>query len=152
MLISQCHNEEATAKARKDNRDFSPTAFLRIGPADTVMSGNRLPDLPSTSPTSETLPRACPRPISFHHPSQTLPTVRSISTTSSLVAVCVHSSTTPPCSDPKRPSKDSASGSHSGYMSQLTDNTRPIGSSASSADRSGRDPYHKGKGADKSYP
>ena len=57
-----------------------------------------------------------------------------------------------PCSDPKRPripSKGSApSGSHSGYMSQLG-NTRPIGSSASSADRSGRGPYHKGKGADK---
>ena len=32
-------------------------------------------------------------------------------------------------------------------MSQLSDNTRPIGSSASSSDRSGRGPYHKGKDA-----
>ena len=57
------------------------------------------------------------------------------------------------CSDPKRPripSKGSApSGSHPGYMSQFPDNTRPVGSSASSSDRSGRGPYHKGKGADK---
>ena len=56
MLIAthQCHNEDATAEARKHKRDFSPTAFLRIIPADTVMSGNRLPDIPSTSPTPET--------------------------------------------------------------------------------------------------
>ena len=49
MLIAthQCHNEDATAEARKHKRDFSPTAFLRIIPADTVMSGNRLPDIPS---------------------------------------------------------------------------------------------------------
>ena len=67
MLIAshQCHNEDAAAEARRHKRNFSPTAFLRIIPADTVMSGNRPPDIPSTSPTPE------PRPISFHHPSQT---------------------------------------------------------------------------------
>ena len=67
MLISthQCHNEDATAEARKHKRDFSPTAFLRIIPADTVMSGNRLPDIPSTSPTPETLPRTALAPISL---------------------------------------------------------------------------------------
>ena len=48
------------------------------------------------------------------------------------------------------PSKGSApSGRPSGYMSQFPDNTRPVGSSSSSADRTGRGPYHKGKGADK---
>ena len=64
MLIAthQCHNEEATAEARRHKRDFSPTAFLRITPADTVMSGNRLPDPPSTSPTPETLPRTALAP------------------------------------------------------------------------------------------
>ena len=64
-----------------------------------------------------------------------------------------HPPPTGPCSDPKRPripSKGSApSGRPSGYMSQFPDNTRPVGSSASSADRTGRGPYHKGKGADK---
>ena len=34
-------------------------------------------------------------------------------------------------------------------MSHLTDNTRPVGSAVSPAERSGRGPYHKGKGADK---
>ena len=64
MLIAthQCHNEDATAEARRHKRDFSPTAFLRITPADTVMSGNRLPDPPSTSPTPETLPRTALAP------------------------------------------------------------------------------------------
>ena len=109
MLIEtyQCNNEDATAEARKHKRDFSPTAFLRIIPAGTVMSGNRLPDLPATSPTPENLPRTAL-------------------------------------------SKGSApSGSHPGYMSHFTDNTRPVGSAASSTERSGRGPYHKGKGADK---
>ena len=159
MLIEthQCNNEEATAEARKHKRDFSPTVFLRIVSADTVMSGNRLPDLPSTSPTPETLPRTALAP------SPSIIPVRS-SQPSAASAQPPHSSQsastrpqhpppTGPCSDPKRPripSKGSApSGSHSGYMSQFTDNTRPVGSSASSADRSGRGPYHKGKGADK---
>ena len=34
-------------------------------------------------------------------------------------------------------------------MSHFTDNTRPVGSAVSPAERSGRGPYHKGKGADK---
>ena len=38
---------------------------------------------------------------------------------------------------------------HSGYMSHFTDNTRPVGSAVSPAERSGRGAYHKGKGADK---
>ena len=58
-----------------------------------------------------------------------------------------------PSSDSKRPripSKGStSSGGHSGYMSHFTDNTRPVGSAASPGERSGRGPYHKGKGADK---
>ena len=64
MLIAthQCNNDDATAQARKHKRDFAPTAFLRIIPAGTVMSGNRLPDLPSTSPTPETLPRTALAP------------------------------------------------------------------------------------------
>ena len=47
---------DATAEARKHKRDFAPTAFLRVTPASTVLPGNRLPDLPSASPTPETLP------------------------------------------------------------------------------------------------
>ena len=45
MLIGshQCHNEAATAEARKHKRNYSPTDFLRVIPADTVMSGNLLP-------------------------------------------------------------------------------------------------------------
>ena len=95
MLIAthQCHNEDATAEARKHKRDFSPTAFLRIIPADTVMSGNRLPDIPSTSPTPETLPRTALVPSPSIIPPR--PSQRSVSTTSPLVAGCVHSSTTP---------------------------------------------------------
>ena len=64
MLIAthQCNNDDATAQARKHKRDFAPAAFLRIIPAGTVMSGNRLPDLPSTSPTPETLPRTALAP------------------------------------------------------------------------------------------
>ena len=64
MLIAthQCHNEDATAEARKHKRDFSPTAFLRIIPADTVMSGNRLPDIPSTSPIHLRLYHVLPSP------------------------------------------------------------------------------------------
>ena len=159
MLIAthQCHNEEATAEARKHKRDFSPTAFLRIIPADTVMSGNRLPDLPSTSPTPETLPRTALAPspsIIPPRPSQpSTVSARPPHSSQSASTRPQHPPPTGPCSDPKRPripSKGSApSGSHSGYMSQFPDNARPVGSSASSADRSGRGPYHKGKGADK---
>ena len=58
----QCNNEDATAEARRHKRDFAPTAFLRIIPAGTVMSGNRLPDLPSAGPTPETLPRTALAP------------------------------------------------------------------------------------------
>ena len=75
MLIAThtCHNEDATADARRHKREFSPTTFLRVPPADTVMSGTRLPDPPSISPTPETLPRTAlasspsiipPRPLS----------------------------------------------------------------------------------------
>jgi len=88
MLIAtfQCNNDDATAQARKHKRDFAPTAFLRIIPAGTVMSGNRLPDLPSTSPTPETLPRTALAPSpSIIPPRQTFP----------CVAVCVISYTTP---------------------------------------------------------
>ena len=159
MLIAthQCHNEDATAEARKHKRDFSPTAFLRIIPADTVMSGNRLPDIPSTSPTPETLPRTALAPSpSIIPPRPSQPSAVSAQPPHSSQSASTrpqHPPPTGPCSDPKRPripSKGSApSGSHSGYMSQFPDNTRPVGSSASSADRSGRGPYHKGKGADK---
>ena len=87
MLIAthQCNNEDATAEARKHKRDFAPTAFLRIIPAGTVMSGNRLPDLPSASPTPETLPRTALAPSPSIIPSQAR----------SVVAVYVTSSTTP---------------------------------------------------------
>ena len=55
------------------------------------------------------------------------------------------------CSDPKRPripSQGSAPlGSHPGYRPQFCDNTRPVGSSASSSARSSRGPYAKGKDA-----
>ena len=159
MLIAthQCHNEDATAEARKHKRDFSPTAFLRIIPPDTVMSGNRLPDIPSTSPTPETLPRTALAPSpSIIPPRPSQPSAGSAQPPHSSQSASTrpqHPPPTGPCSDPKRPripSKGSApSGSHSGYMSQFPDNTRPVGSSASSADRSGRGPYHKGKGADK---
>ena len=40
--------------------------------------------------------------------------------------------------DPAYPASPSYT---SGHMSQFTDNTRPVGSSASSADRSGRGPF-----------
>ena len=36
-------------EARKHKRDFAPTAFLRVTPTGTIMPGNRIPDLPSTS-------------------------------------------------------------------------------------------------------
>ena len=161
MLIAshQCHNEEATAEARKYKRNYSPTDFLRVIPADTVMSGNRLPAPPSTSPTLETLPRTALAPspsIIPPRPSQAstvaplpAPSSQSASTRSQ------HLPPTGPCSDPKRPripGKGSApSSSHPGHMSPFPDNTRPVGSSASSSDRSGRGPYHKGKGSDKGF-
>ena len=96
MLIEthQCNNEDATAEARKHKRDFAPTAFLRIIPAGTVMTGNRLPDLPSTSPTPETLPHTA-RSSPFHHPSQTRSTFSTFHTTISFVSIWVNSSTTP---------------------------------------------------------
>ena len=52
----QCNYEDATAEARKHKRDNVPHAFLRVTPTGTVMPGSRLPDLPSASPTPETLP------------------------------------------------------------------------------------------------
>ena len=159
MLIAthQCHNEEATAEARRHKRNWSPTAFLRIVPADTVMSGNRLPDLSSTSPTPETLPRtALAPPPSIIPPRPSQPSAAPAQPPHSSQSASTRSQHLPPtgpCSDPKRPripSKGSApSGGHPGYMSQFADNTRPVGSSASSTDRSGRGPYHKGKGANK---
>ena len=46
------------------------------------------------------------------------------------------------------PSQGSAPlGSHPGYRPQFPDNTRPVGSSASSSARSSRGPYAKGKDA-----
>ena len=143
MLIAthQCHNEDATAEARRHKRDFSPTAFLRITPADTVMSGNRLPDPPALAPSPSIIPPRPSQPSALAtQPAHSPP---SASTRPR------HPPPTGPCSDPKRPripSKGSApSGSHPGYMSQFPDNTRPVGSSASSSERLGRGPYTKGK-------
>jgi len=136
----QCHNEDATAEARKHKRDFAPTAFLRVTPAGTVMPGNRLPDLPSASPTPETLPPTAPSAQPSHSSQSTSTRPQ-------------HPPPFAPSSDSKRPripGKGSASSSgHSGYMSQFTDNTRPVGYAVPPAERTGRGPYHKGKGADK---
>ena len=159
MLIEthQCNNEDATTEARKHKRDFAPTAFLRIIPAGTVMTGNRLPDLPSTSPTPETLPHTALAPPPSIIPPRPAPPSASFtqpSHSSQSGSTCPqHPPPSGPSSDSKRPripGKGSApSGSTSGYMSHFTDNTRPVGSAVSPTERTGRGPYHKGKGADK---
>ena len=141
MLIAtnQCHNEEATAEARKHKREFAALAFLRVPLAHTVTSGRQPPDPPSFSPTPETRPSqpsaTAPQPVPSSH---------SVATRSQHPPIG-------PCSDPKRPripSQGSAPlGSHPGYRPQFPDNTRPVGSSASSSARSSRGPYAKGKDA-----
>ena len=88
----QCNDEDATAEARKHKRDHVPHAFLRVTPTGTVMPGSRLPDLPSASPTPETLPHTALAP-----PFRTCPQTRSTSRAIlAFLAICVHPSPTPP--------------------------------------------------------
>ena len=156
MLIAtnQCHNEEATAEARKHKREFAALAFLRVPPAHTVTSGRQPPDPPSFSPTPETLPRtalASSSSIMPPRPSQPSATAPQPVPSHSVATRSQHPPPIGPCSDPKRPripSQGSAPlGSHPGYRPQFPDNTRPVGSSASSSARSSRGPYAKGKDA-----
>ena len=156
MLIAshQCHNEAATAEARKHKRNYSPTDFLRVIPADTVMSGNLLPPPPSPSPTPENLPRTAlaPSQPNLHPRPSQASTIAQPAPSSHLAPTRPqHLPPTGPCSDPKRPripGTDSApSTSHPGPMPSSLDSTRPVGSSAPSSHRSSRGPYTKGKDA-----
>ena len=153
MLIAshQCHNEAATAEARKHKRNYSPTDFLRVIPADTVMSGSLLPH-PSPSPTPENLPRTAlaPSQPNLHPRPSQASTIAQPAPSSHLAPTRPqHLPPTGPCSDPKRPRiPDSApSTSHPGPMPSSLDSTRPVGSSAPSSHRSNRGPYTKGKDA-----
>ena len=108
MLIAshQCHNEAATAEARKHKRNYSPTDFLRVIPADTVMSGNLLPPPPSPSPTPENLPRTAlaPSQPNLHPRPSQASTIAQPAPSSHLAPTRPqHLPPTGPCSDPKRP-------------------------------------------------
>ena len=156
MLIAshQCHNEAATAEARKHKRNYSCTDFLRVIPADTVMSGNLLPPPPSPSPTPENLPRTAlaPSQPNLHPRPSQASTIAQPAPSSHLAPTRPqHLPPTGPCSDPKRPripGTDSAPSTiHPGPMPSSLDSTRPVGSSAPSSHRSSRGPYTKGKDA-----
>ena len=137
-------------EARKHKRDFAPTAFLRVTPTGTVMPGNRLPDLPSASPTPETLPpTALAPPPSAPNPRPAPPPAQPSHSSQSASTRPQHPRPFAPSSDSKRPripgKGSTSSSSHSGYMSHCTDNTRPVGYAVPPAERTGRGPYHKGK-------
>ena len=83
-----CNDEASTAEARKHKRDNVPHAFLRLTPTGTAAPGSRLPDLPSASPTPETLPGTCPTSYG------TCPASRSIPCT--ILACFLCPSPTPP--------------------------------------------------------
>ena len=107
-----------------------PHAFLRLTPTGTAALKSRLPDLPSTSSTPETLPHTalapsivptpCPAPLpaqSSHAFSVRLQHFPSFSTSS----------------DSKRsrlPGKSTFSGSRTGCMSHFSDSTRPLATSS----------------------
>ena len=128
-------------------------AFLRVSPAGPAMPGSRLPDLPSASPTPETLvqtalapPPAPPPPVPAPPPAP-LPAQPSQSSQSSSSRP-QHPPPTLPSSDSKRPrlpGKGTSSTGHTGYMSHFSDSTRPIGTAAPDVERLGRGPYTKGK-------
>ena len=149
----QCNDEDATAEARKHKRDHVPHAFLKVTPTGTVMPGSRLPDLPSASPTPETLPHtALAPPPSVPAPRPAPPPAQSSHSSQSASTRPQRPPPFSPSSDSKRPripGKGTSLTSHSGYMSHFTDNTRPVGYAVPPAERTGRGPYHKGKGADK---
>ena len=82
-----------------------PTDFLRVIPADTVMSGNLLPH-PSPSPTPENLPRTAlaPSQPNLHpRPSQASTTAQPAPSSHLAPTRPQHLPPTGPCSDPKRP-------------------------------------------------
>ena len=149
----QCNDEDATAEARKHKRDHVPHAFLRVTSTGTVMPGSRLPDLPSASPTPETLPHtALAPPPSVPAPRPAPPPAQSSHSSQSASTRPQHPPPFSPSSDSKRPripGKGTSLSSHSGYMSHFTDNIRPVKYAVPPAERTGRGPYHKGKGADK---
>ena len=155
MLIAtnQCHNEEATAEARRHKREFAALSFLcgshpltlsRL--ADNLLTC-RLPVLhlrlyrvqPLPHPPLSCLPRTLLTRQQWLHNPLPLCTLRPLAF-NILPPIG-------PCSDPKRPRIPSQGnaplGSHPGYRPPFPDNTRPVGSTAPSSTRSSRGPLRQ---------